>query len=322
MKTSFLSIIGLIFSVINFNVINAQVSNNGLLAYYPFDGNVNDMGPSSYNGSLIGGSFVNNDSGTSNSALELDGISDYVNLSSFATVYRDNASQLSVYFKIKFIETGNNQTILSLGNSGESLSTNVFEIEYENNQLQVETEVGNATTNYELQIDGPNTLFDNQWHEILITFDNTNLKYYKDGSLIFDNTYVPAVTTATDLFLGVFGGTSSNDCCYAGIQIDELQFYSSILDQSVLSSNDYTVSELNFYPNPVNDIFKIELNKNYNEIDVELMNISGQLIRKIHYSDTKLIEIQLNNLPSGIYFIELKTSNSSLIKERLKILKK
>ena len=66
MKTSFLSIIGFIFSLINFNVINAQISNNGLLAYYPFDSNVNDMGPSSYHGSLVGGSFVKNDSGTSN----------------------------------------------------------------------------------------------------------------------------------------------------------------------------------------------------------------------------------------------------------------
>ena len=66
MRTSFLSIIGLIFSLINFNVISAQVSNNGLLAYYPFDGNVNNLGPSSYHGSLVGGSFVKNDSGTSN----------------------------------------------------------------------------------------------------------------------------------------------------------------------------------------------------------------------------------------------------------------
>jgi len=303
------------------NCLFAQVSSNGLLAYYPFDGNVNDSGPSNFDGTLTGGTFVNDEFNTPNSALELDGISDFVNLSAFATTYRDNTSQLSVYFKIKFIETGNNQTIISLGNSGESLSTNVFEIEYENNQLQVETEVGSATTNYELQIDAANTLFDNQWHEILITFDNTNLKYYKDGSLIFDNTYVPAVTNTTDMFLGAFGGTSVNDCCYAGIQIDELQFYNVILDDSVLSDNTVTENVFSCYPNPVNDIIQIQTKTNYTMIELSISDINGKVFGKYTYNNTNSFNLNIQDLASGIYFLNISANSENKIQEYIKIIK-
>jgi len=310
-------IIGIFIANLNF----AQLSNEGLLAYFPFDGNVNDLGPSMFDVDLIGGSFVENEFGSANSALELNGSSDYVNLSSFAVDYRDNASELSVYFRIRFIETSNNQTILSLGNSGESLATNVFEIEYENNQLQVETEVGTATTNHELQIDDPETLFDDQWHEILITFDTTSLKYYRDGSLLFDDVYVPAETTTSDLFLGAFGGSGSNSCCFGGFQIDELQFYSRILDENVLSNEDVSISEFTMYPNPARDNIKIQSKTSYEEIEVRVVNATGQIVKSFTYSNPSLVEIDVNDLPAGIYLIELIPSQNKLHRDSLKFIK-
>lgn len=116
------------------NPLIGQISNDGLLAYYSFDGNTNDSGPGGFNGIMNGGQFGADAEGNTNAALLLNGINDYVNISSFASTFRKNLGDISIFFKVKFMEQRNNQTILSLGNSGEDLFTKVFEVEYEHRE--------------------------------------------------------------------------------------------------------------------------------------------------------------------------------------------
>ena len=323
MKLNQQRLIGLFIILLQTNLLTAQLSNDGLLAYYPFDGNVLDLGPSNFDGTLQGGIYSNDESGNPNSALELDGINDYVDLSTFATTYRDNTGELSVYFKIKFNEEGNNQTILSLGSSGETAATNVFEIEYENNQLQVETEVFSTTANNELQIDGQDTLFDGQWHELLFTFEGTALKYYRDNVLIFDGTYVPAETNSTNLFLGCFSGSNSSSCCFTGAEIDELQFYSRILTiDDILSVKEFSKnSVVKFYPNPVIDILEVELNKQFQHLNITLKNILGQTVKEFKIDNSKSFSVELN-LESGLYLLDIKDLISNETVKTIKFIKK
>lgn len=206
----------------------SQLSSENLLAYYPFNGDVKDLGPSGYHGIMSGGIFVANAEGIANSALKLDGINDYVDLTAFANDFRDNLGQMTIYFLIKFDSQISNQTILSLGNHGESLNSNVFEVEFENNQFQVETEISTAAVNIELEIDQASNVVDLNWHEIFIRIDGESLEYCRDGELIYAGLYRPAETTTDELFLGSFDGDGVHDCCHLNGVIDELQFYSSL----------------------------------------------------------------------------------------------
>jgi hypothetical protein len=69
------------FLFILFN-LSAQVNlNNGLVAYYPFNGNANDASGNNNTASLINGTTFGTDrNGTPNTAAAFDGIDDYISV--------------------------------------------------------------------------------------------------------------------------------------------------------------------------------------------------------------------------------------------------
>ncbi len=261
--------------------LNAQISSVGLLAYYPFDGNVLDNGPDNFNGILNGGSFSEDSQGNPNSSLHLNGIDEFVDLSTFAETFRNNMNQMTIFFKIRFVEDSDDQTILSLGNHGENLMTNVFEVEYEHNRLQVETETETFAINHEFEIDQTEYLIDNEWHQIYIILNGDSLSYCRDGELIYKGTYIPSQTSAVNLFVGCFGGTGSNPCCFFGGLIDDLQFYNRILDEALCCTQGgkYAIPNV-FTPNSdqQNDNFYIFSKGETVVIDFQIYNRWGQLV--------------------------------------------
>ena len=60
--------------------IAAQISNEGLQAHYPFDGNANDFSDNDLNGEVIGAQLTTDRLGNLNSAYYFDGVDDYINL--------------------------------------------------------------------------------------------------------------------------------------------------------------------------------------------------------------------------------------------------
>lgn len=212
---------------LNFN-LNGQITEDNLLVYYPFNADVLDYSQNGFHGTLIGGEFVEDSNGNLNSALKFNGSSDYINLSVFAETLKDNIDEITIYFKVKFDSNKEFQSILSLGNTGEAIDNNVFEIEYENDQFQVETETGNDAINHELPIDQTQFLIDQNWHQILIKINSDSLSYCRDNVLIYKGEYVPMETTTNELFIGSFDGNNqTNSCCFFDGVLDEFQIYSS-----------------------------------------------------------------------------------------------
>lgn len=284
---------GLIFLLVTHFTGNlfSQLSSENLLAYYPLNGDVLDYGPFGYHGIMNGGTFVANAEGIPNAALKLDGINDYVDITAFADDFRDNLGQMTIYFLIKFESTVSSQTILSLGNHGDAINSNVFEVEFENNQFQVETEIGAAAINIELAIDQAANVVDFNWHEIFIRINGDSLEYCRDGELIYAGLYSPAETTTDELFLGCFDGDGANDCCHLNGIIDELQFYSS-LRLEVNDTLQHTSCE--------SEEYRIEVNNRVYDIT----NPSGtEIIRSDCFRDT-ILTIDLEFLPNHEIMIE------------------
>ena len=62
---------------------NSQLSgtlNNGLVAYYPFNGNANDESGNGNNGNVNGAILTNDRNGNSNKAYAFDGVDDYISV--------------------------------------------------------------------------------------------------------------------------------------------------------------------------------------------------------------------------------------------------
>ncbi len=302
------TLIALLISSFYFSLtLNAQISTDGLLAYYPFNGNTLDSTDNTFDGIMMGGTFVEDQYGNPNAALQLNGVDEFVDLSPFAIPFRVHLNEFSIYFKIKFEKTENNQSIISLSAPGESLETNVFEIEYENDGFQIETETGSSAINHELQIDEQNSLFDDQWHEILILLDGDSITYCKDNELKYSGLYVPNESSTGALSLGCYAGTYPQSCCFFGGRIDELQFYNRLLTKNeiiVSNSNIASQESMECFPNPSNGSINVSLGKFYNRLKVELIDVTGKSFLIKEMNDLSEFELDLP-LTSGVYFLQI-----------------
>lgn len=83
----------------------------------------------------------------------------------------------------------------------------------------------------------------------------------------------------------------------------------------LLSTNDFTTDEKTIiYPNPSSSKVTIESSINIKEIT--LVSVSGQLIESQTQLDTNIINIDVSNLNSGIYFLLIKT-NEAITKQKV-----
>ena len=70
------------------------------------------------------------------------------------------------------------------------------------------------------------------------------------------------------------------------------------------------------YPNPCNEQLFIELSE-YENATAQLFNLQGQLLQSIPLQTTKTI-IQINNLTSGIYLVQIKNARGMMVKKIVK----
>jgi hypothetical protein len=76
--------------------------------------------------------------------------------------------------------------------------------------------------------------------------------------------------------------------------------------------------EINLYPNPNNGIFTLQISKGFEEIkEICVYTIVGNMVKQIQQSLTgnSSVNLDLRDLPNGIYLIKVKTNNNSWTKK-------
>lgn len=87
-----------------------------------------------------------------------------------------------------------------------------------------------------------------------------------------------------------------------------------------LNSDDLTSNNLIVYPNPTAGRISISLsNVDYHLSDlINIYSINGALVKEIHLqNETKSTEIDISSQPSGVYFIHIHLSNSSVVTRKI-----
>ncbi len=84
---------------------------------------------------------------------------------------------------------------------------------------------------------------------------------------------------------------------------------------ATLAVNEFENSDFIFYPNPVQDVLNITLKNNANSIDlIEVYDALGKsMLRKKAITPINTDSIDLTQLASGLYFIEVTTTNQSKV---------
>jgi flagellar hook assembly protein FlgD len=80
-----------------------------------------------------------------------------------------------------------------------------------------------------------------------------------------------------------------------------------------------TVSNLSIFPVPANDVLNIRFNnQNAQSVVINLVNNVGQIVRNINLgtvSGVSNVEMDVNNLSSGVYAVQISNGNSSVVRQ-------
>jgi PKD repeat protein len=106
---------------------------------------------------------------------------------------------------------------------------------------------------------------------------------------------------------------------YVVVVIDEngCEVSSNVYDYQVTGTNARMSNSLTIYPNPAKDVAFIKyLTSNSNSIQIDLIDAFGQTLLKEDIncnSRDNLLELNLNTIPTGMYYLSIKNDNQKII---------
>lgn len=191
---------------------------NGIVAYYPFNGNAKDeSGTNNNDGTASGATLAADKFGNSNRAYSFDGDDDYIQTGTF----NDNWSNwtISAYLKANQFNTYN--MILEREKVG---SYNDFEIYIRADNNKIQSDMDNASDTGIISITAIST---NTWYHVLISYDGTNRKLYINGNLDTEDTTSNAhINVAEPILIG----KHVSDSRYFDGFLDNIRIYNRALN--------------------------------------------------------------------------------------------
>lgn len=180
---------------------------NGLIAYYPFNNNANDISGNNLNGTNNGATPVNNRYGAVNSAYYFNG-NNSIEIPNTSNYNLEQGHSISAWVNFKNLTDG---VIAGKHDYGVE---NGFMLFARNNKV-----CGYISS--EPPIYSPTTLNDSVWHHVVTTWDGVNQIFYVDGLKISEREWNYLNTNAFNFSIG---SSADNNGYFNGI-IDDVAFY-------------------------------------------------------------------------------------------------
>ncbi len=322
--------------------MNAQVPSyvptNGLVAYYPFNSNANDLSGNNLNGTLNGPSLTSDRFGNSNSAYNYNGTSNNIVVLNSSILNVENWS-VSAWYKTSV----NSNTIqrITTKQTGSVGNSNVFAILFQNGKVYGSFYNGST----EVRTSDNSITSDGNWHHVVyIRNQNLNKLYIYVDNVLKDsttNSFGNLANTA-NLFIGSSG--ASTDIQWWNGKIDDIGIWNRALTSNEILSlyqaevscqslviNSGTLSSFNppvyqstvtIYPNPANDHITIDCGILANVVGyhIEIVNTLGQVVFN-QPMNTQQYNVPLNTWSgTGVYFVKIYDSSNNLLNTKKIIL--
>jgi len=195
--------------------------NDGLVAYYPFNGNANDESGNGNNGTVNGASLTTDRFGNSGKAYSFDGISNYIET---ADIDLNETATISVWVQ----PIGTIGSLVSkYGNGNES-----YELMYNNSTHGLYGHVGAVSNSNNNIYSNHNLSINNIWQHCVFTLNNGFAEIYIDGVLVYTQTDVnPTYQNNDNVLFGksVWGGNIFNG------KLDDIRIYNRALTQAEIT---------------------------------------------------------------------------------------
>jgi len=321
--------------------VPSYVPTSGLVSWYPFTGNANDMSGNGNNATVNGAMLTSDRFGNSNAAFSYDGINDYLhgNASSFPSGDRT----IAIWFYTTNIDAGsagmqvfgyggglcNQSWLMQMDNS------TPFTSFFTDNSYEVSIGCNTWLSALPFGVNGSPANPNNNWHHWVITNGPGGIDYYFDGN------YAGGVTTSigNTIVAGkkFFMGSCPDSTGLVAYQDAYLNNWNGKLDDIGVWNRQLTQQEItalynggtvgasdlsesksfSIYPNPTQNIINIKVNPEDLGLPIKLFDNYGKLaLSKI--IDQTDFNLDLTNLANGIYLLRFednKGSNFKIVKQ-------
>ncbi|MBF0376481.1 MAG: LamG domain-containing protein [Desulfamplus sp.] len=223
---------------------------DGLVAYYPFNGNANDESGNGNNGAVNGAVLTKDGLGNPNSAYSFDGVNDYISVAYNASkpIFNlENKFTYSLWFYANSSgDLTNNQPLI-----GRQQCQNAFpsaELDLLKSEIAFTLNYQNSATHS--QFIPLQTITPNQWTHIAATYDkDTNqVSVYLNGKNILSESYSQTIwKPETSFWIGGIPKPDNYSSCWETFlngNIDNIRVYNRSLSQSEIEEI-YNSEEVN-----------------------------------------------------------------------------
>ncbi|MHB8260151.1 MAG: LamG-like jellyroll fold domain-containing protein [Bacteroidia bacterium] len=313
--------------------VPSYIPTNGLVGWYPFTGNANDMSGAGNNGIVVGASLTTDRFGSSNSAYYFNGttnhisipnnffnigwsgftISCWLNTSNLSNPNNNNTNQCVFNSRphqgiaMDFNWNSSNKYSIWAGSNPPSAGWNIFLNDVSNS---------NVTTN--------------AWKNMIMVKNGTTYYLYIDG--VLDKTYTNSIaavsllckmvigqtdsTVATETFFGKLDDFGMWNRALTAAEIFQVFKGSATSIKNITNSN-----QVKIYPNPASNEINLTIGAfdNSKTNRVEIYNIIGESVH-LQIIKSSNCQIDISKLSNGVYFVTVtngeETSTEKIIVNR------
>lgn len=324
-------------------IINAQVPSyvpsNGLVGYWPFNGNANDASGNGFNGVVNGASLSNDRFGISNNAYQFTSNPQNITITN---LHQNNILNYSVAGWFQIQQQNGGGTVIAGNMPLSSPSGLRFALGGTNNfQWNVEDGMNtNGIVNNNLNAVNYN---DNSWHSFAVTFSSnpglinaSSFKVYIDGILMSSVTFQDHWPSGSGFSMGfnVFApvdngtlpvviGNHNGFAEFFNGKLDDIGIWNRALTQSEITTLYTTLgteqtpanNQISVYPNPAQEQITIDCGTISNAIgwSYKIVNTLGQQVLDGEISSQQNV-VSLNSLNgTGVYLVKIYDASNNLL---------
>ncbi|KAA3631860.1 MAG: hypothetical protein DWQ02_15755, partial [Bacteroidetes bacterium] len=297
-------------------------SEPGLVAWYPMDGDANDVTPYNNHG-VIGGDPVFEDvshpNGTGGQAIVFDGVQDSVIAENAVQLISDYTT-VAFWIRVDAVTTDPEAYVLDFGHWNERWKISLPQ----HLKIVWTTNSNNSVSEnfvHDMDSGDGNELLVDYWWYVTMVHDGVNDIIYLDGSEV-NNLPAEGVLNSTDnpLTMGASGGTNGKQ--YLTGALDEIKIYNKALTpaevemlattgSTVVSTDDLSLLSSvvhSFYPNPVERELIIEHSFNdYQPLLVRVFDVEGRQVDAVRFEKNEIpldqFSIDVDHYPVGSYSV-------------------
>ena len=261
MKNLFLTAVATVgLTAVTLAQVPSYVPSNGLVGWWPFNGNANDESGNGNNGTVNGATLTNDRFGNVNKAYSFDGINDFIQSTNHSL---SGSVTFSCWYRMSsFNLPGNDMFYMT----NQSISDDIYSSNIAFGFRSYQGEYGHSTSVNSQSLTGyyatNNLPAINVWHHLVCVFENGSyIKMYLDDVIVYNNNNV--VTNSSSIsFPILFGGTGTSSFCYYSGELDDIAIWNRALSEQEIIEL-FNECELSVNTQPVSQTININNNAQF-----------------------------------------------------------